>query len=149
MPPVAAHVPGVCAGAFVAIIPVTDLLNPAKARRRPTEQRIEPTRARGLKKADREADLMMFFILDFCFLSFVRPGRTNLSSLSYKRKKGARNCKKVQSTKKSDSGWRKPLCSPRCASNAGSRSWGAAARLGEISIVGVTTRLSRRKTKTR
>src|SRR5450432_3831976 len=52
-----------------ADIPVTDLLNPAKARRRPAEQRTKPIKTRGLKKADRDADC--FFILDFCFLGFV------------------------------------------------------------------------------
>src|SRR5205809_3453782 len=41
-----------------AIVPVTDLLNPAKARRRPTEQRAKPTKTRELKKADREVDFV-------------------------------------------------------------------------------------------
>src|SRR5207248_9789060 len=49
-------------GCAVAVVdtPVTDLLNPSKARRRPSEQRTKPIKARGLKKADREADC--FFI---------------------------------------------------------------------------------------
>src|SRR5207249_11221153 len=67
MLPVAVHVPGVCAGVVVPDIPVTktgfpnesvtDLLHPAKARTRPTEQRTKPITARGLKKADREKEL--------------------------------------------------------------------------------------------
>src|SRR6266478_3447460 len=47
MLPVAVHVPGVAAVAAVATVPVTDLLNPAKARRRPSEQRTKPITARG------------------------------------------------------------------------------------------------------
>ena len=45
----------------VAIVPVTDLLNPAK---RPIEQRAKPIKTRRLKKADREVDC---FFIDVSF----------------------------------------------------------------------------------
>src|SRR5439155_23111953 len=49
----------------VADIPVTDLLNSIKARRRPIEQRTKPIKTRGLKKADREVKFVFIgvFIL--------------------------------------------------------------------------------------
>jgi hypothetical protein len=40
------------------VSPVTDLLDPAKASRRPTEQRANPVKRRELKKAAREADFL-------------------------------------------------------------------------------------------
>src|SRR6185436_13233009 len=52
MLPVAVHVPGVDGVSLVATVPVTDLLNPPKARRTPTKQRTKPIKTRGLKKAD-------------------------------------------------------------------------------------------------
>jgi len=61
--PVAVHVPGVCAIAFVAGVPVTDLLNPAKAKSRPTKQSEKPIKARGLKKAHREVDFVFIRIV--------------------------------------------------------------------------------------
>jgi hypothetical protein len=67
MLPVASHVPGVCAGAFVAIVPVTDLLNPAKAKTRPTEQRAKPIKRRELKKADRDVDFVFTDVVFFVF----------------------------------------------------------------------------------
>jgi len=48
---------GDCAADVVADIP-------AKARRRPTEQKENPIKARGLKKADREVDC---FFISFSF----------------------------------------------------------------------------------
>ncbi len=83
--PVASHVPGVCAGAFGAIVSVTDSLNPAKAGRRPTEQRAKPIKTRELKKADREVD---FVFIDVGFLLFEVHGVGGLNQ-SY-RLSGAR-----------------------------------------------------------
>jgi len=51
-----------------AIIPITDLLNPPAARRRPAEQRAKPTKRRELKKADREVEFV--FIRSFPFVFF-------------------------------------------------------------------------------
>ena len=51
----------------VAIIPVTDLLNPAKASRRPTEQRAKPIKRRELKKAAREVDSVFMDVTFFLF----------------------------------------------------------------------------------
>src|SRR5262245_52531663 len=68
MLPVGVHVPGVCAGASWRASPdtetgfpnefVTDLLNPATARRVPIEQRIRPSTTRGMKKAEREVEFV-------------------------------------------------------------------------------------------
>jgi hypothetical protein len=69
MLPVAVHVPGVC-DVVVAGVPVTDLLDAAKARRSPTEQRAKPISTRGLKKADREADFVFIEVIFFCFFLF-------------------------------------------------------------------------------
>ena len=55
MLPVAVHVPGVAAVAAVATVPVTDLLNPAKARRRVSKEQNR------LRRVDRETD---FFSLE-------------------------------------------------------------------------------------
>jgi prolyl-tRNA editing enzyme YbaK/EbsC (Cys-tRNA(Pro) deacylase) len=51
----------------VAIIPVTELLNPAKASRRPTEQRANPIKRRELKKAAREVEFVFMDVLFFLF----------------------------------------------------------------------------------
>ena len=53
------------ASGVVAIIPVTDLLNPAKASRRPTEQRANPIKRRELKKAAREVEFVFFIVGSF------------------------------------------------------------------------------------
>jgi hypothetical protein len=51
----------------VTAVAVTDLLNPAKARRRPTEQRANPIKRRELKKAAREVDFVFMDVLLFLF----------------------------------------------------------------------------------
>ena len=45
---------------------VTDLLNPAKAARTPTEHRTKPIKTCGLKKADREKELFCIAIPSSC-----------------------------------------------------------------------------------
>ncbi len=67
--------------AVAADIPVTDLLNPAKARRRPTEQRAKPIRRRELKNppsprlrragADCEVDFVFIDVVFFVFCLIV------------------------------------------------------------------------------
>ena len=84
MLPVAVHVPGVCAVAVVADMPVTktgfpdeavaDLLQPTKARRRPVEQRTKPIKTRGLKKADREADFFFIGVFILVLVLFRTSG---------------------------------------------------------------------------
>ena len=43
--------------------PVTDSLNAAKARRKPSEQRAKPIKTRDLKKASREVDFVLIKLL--------------------------------------------------------------------------------------
>jgi hypothetical protein len=45
--------------------PVTDLRNPAKASRRPTEKRANPIKSRELKKAAREVEFVFMDVLLF------------------------------------------------------------------------------------
>jgi hypothetical protein len=49
----------------MADIPVTNLLDPAKARRTAIEQRTKPIKTRGLKKADREVEFVFIGVFLF------------------------------------------------------------------------------------
>ena len=49
--------------ASVVDIAVTDLLNPAKARKTPIEQRTKPIKTRGLKKADRAVEFVFIEVI--------------------------------------------------------------------------------------
>ena len=50
---------------FAAIVPVIELLNPAKPRKRLTEKRAKPIKTRGLKNA---ADEVNFVFMDAVFV---------------------------------------------------------------------------------
>lgn len=79
----AVHVPSsVGAVSVVATVPFTDLLNPAKARRRLAEQRAKPIKARELKKADREVEFVFIgmFSLVERWVSFLNASSDVLSS---------------------------------------------------------------------
>src|SRR5437016_765611 len=69
MLPVAVQVPPVDGVVFPPRLSATDLLNPAKARRRPIEQRTKPIKTRGLKKADREVEFV--FIRTIFFVDYL------------------------------------------------------------------------------
>ena len=51
-----------------AIVPVTDLLNPAKAMTRPTEQSAKPIKTRRLKNAADEVSFVFKVVVFFLFV---------------------------------------------------------------------------------
>jgi phage terminase Nu1 subunit (DNA packaging protein) len=67
----------------VATIPVTELLNPAKASRRPTEQRAKPIERRELKKAAREVE---FVFMDVCPFPFLRKISRRVAEIAQSQK---------------------------------------------------------------